>query len=247
MAARGAGLLIGVGCRLGSPSFWRRTTVRALSEQVVLVGVGSLRFVSVVAVVAGLTVVLQAQVWLAAVGQSKLIGPFLASVLIREVAPLLVGFILIGRTGAALVAELWTMRQRGEVHALDAQGIDPFDYLVVPRVAATTFAGLALVLAFVAIALASGYLVGFAGGAIRLPLLAFLDDVLADLTGRDVTIAALKAVAPAAITAVCACQEALDDVAPAEDLPRAVQRAYARSVLGLVAVFAMSTVWLYLL
>lgn len=244
--AQSVGLLLGTARRLATPSFWRRTTRQALAEQVVLIAGQELRFTAIVAVVTGLAVVLQAQVWLAKVGQSNLLGPFLAGALVREIAPLITGFILIGRSGAAMVAELWTMRARGEIHALEAQGVDAFDYLVVPRVAAMTFAGPALTLAFVVLAVCAGYFVGFSTGATRLTFLGFIDDLLDDLAMRDVGAAFIKSVVPAAMTAAVACLEAMPMSPNANDLPAAVQRTYARSVLALVVVFGLTTVWIYL-
>lgn len=244
--AQCVGLLLGAARRLVTPSFWRRTTRRALAEQVVLIAGHQLRFTAIVAVVTGVAVVLQAQVWLAKVGQSNLLGPFLAGVLVREIAPLITAFILIGRSGAAMVAELWTMRARGEVHALEAQGVDAFDFLVVPRVAAMTFAGPAMTFAFVLIAVTAGYLVGFSTGATRLTFLGFVDDMLDDLAMRDVGAAFIKSVVPAAMTAAVACLEAMPMSPTTNDLPAAVQRSYARSVLALVAVFGLTTVWIYL-
>ena len=45
--------------------------------------------------------------------------------------------LVIGRSGSMMMVELGAMRTGGQVHCLDAQGIDPFLYLVIPRVLAT--------------------------------------------------------------------------------------------------------------
>jgi len=63
---------------------------------------------------------------------------------------------------------------------------------------------------------------------------------------RDVGAAFIKSVVPAAMTAAVACQEAMPMSPTTNDLPAAVQRSYARSVLALVAVFGLTTVWIYL-
>ena len=85
----------------------------------------------------GLAMVHQVLYWLQFAGQEGFIGEFLVLALVREIAPVLVGMIVIGRSGSMMMVELGAMRVGGQVHLLDAQRIDPFLYLVLPRVLAT--------------------------------------------------------------------------------------------------------------
>ena len=62
-----------------------------------------------------------------------------ALALATELAPLVTGFLLTGRVGAAITAELATMVVSEQVEAIEAMGVDPIDYLVVPRVLASIF------------------------------------------------------------------------------------------------------------
>ena len=79
----------------------------------------------------GISIVVQMQVFLAKVGESALLGPVLVMVIVREAAPLLVNFIVIGRSGPAIAAELGNMKIAGQVHVLDAQGIEVENELAV--------------------------------------------------------------------------------------------------------------------
>ncbi|MCA2960829.1 MAG: ABC transporter permease [Silvanigrellales bacterium] len=55
-----------------------------------------------------------------------------------ELAPVMCGFIVTGRAGAAMAAEIATMRVNEQIDAMEAMGVDPISYLIVPRVLAAT-------------------------------------------------------------------------------------------------------------
>jgi len=67
-----------------------------------------------IAVLAGVSVVTQTQLWLKNLGQSGMLGSILVTVIVREIAPLLVNFVVIGRSGTAIATEMASMRVRGE-------------------------------------------------------------------------------------------------------------------------------------
>ncbi len=69
----------------------------------------------------------------------SLTGGASALALATELAPLVTGFLLTGRVGAAITAEIATMVVSEQVEAIEAMGVDPIDYLVVPRVWASIF------------------------------------------------------------------------------------------------------------
>lgn len=66
----------------------------------------------------------------------SLTGGASALALATELAPLVTGFLLTGRVGSAITAELATMVVSEQVEAIEAMGVDPIDYLVAPRVVA---------------------------------------------------------------------------------------------------------------
>ena len=98
LASLGAGVVLD-GIR---PATWRRTVRgefrRALRQAVG----GGLSTTLVTAALIGLVMVSQALYWLGQAGQEALIGPILVTVLVREVAPVLVGLIVMGRSGVVL-------------------------------------------------------------------------------------------------------------------------------------------------
>ena len=68
-----------------------------------------------------------------------LMGGATGKALTRELAPLMTGFLLAGRAGSAMTAEIATMKVNEQVDAMEAMGVDPLHYLVVPRVLAAMF------------------------------------------------------------------------------------------------------------
>ena len=68
---------------------------------------------------------------------APLMGGSTGIALSTELAPLITGFLLAGRVGSAITAEISTMKVNEQIEALEAMGINPIHYLVVPRVLAS--------------------------------------------------------------------------------------------------------------
>lgn len=67
-------------------------------------------------------------------GSESLMGAATAEALSRELAPLMTGFLLAGRVGSSITAEIATMRVNEQIDAMEAMAVDPVHYLVIPRV-----------------------------------------------------------------------------------------------------------------
>src|SRR4051812_23374009 len=154
-----AAVLLAVAVMAVRPRTWRRTVRYVLSRQILFTGAEAAGFTCRVAFLVGISIVVQAELWVRKVGQSQLLGPLLVAVVVREVGPLVTNLIVIGRSGNAIAAELGHMKFRGEVRVLDAQGVDPLGYLVVPRVVAMMGSVLCLTVVFIAVSLFSGHVV----------------------------------------------------------------------------------------
>jgi phospholipid/cholesterol/gamma-HCH transport system permease protein len=77
-----------------------------------------------------------------------------------ELGPVLTALMVAGRVGAAMAAELGTMRVTEQIDALRTLATHPVDFLVVPRMLATLAAVPLLTIEAIGIGIASGYLVG---------------------------------------------------------------------------------------
>src|SRR5258706_3730743 len=109
----------------------------------------------------GLLVIGQTVSWLTRVGAINYLGTIMVIVVVRELGPLLAALLILARIGTANVVELGTARATGEVEALEALGIDPVHYLVVPRVIGLSLGVFCLTIYMILGALISGYLWAF--------------------------------------------------------------------------------------
>jgi phospholipid/cholesterol/gamma-HCH transport system permease protein len=139
------------------PHAWRRTVRTEFGRLLRQYLGGGLATVLVTAALVGVALVNQTLYWLIQAGQEKLIGSMLVNGLVRGIGPVLVGLILLGRSGMPMVAQLVGARAGGQVHAMEAQGLDPFLLLVLPRAFALAIASFTLTVIFIAVALLTGF------------------------------------------------------------------------------------------
>jgi phospholipid/cholesterol/gamma-HCH transport system permease protein len=217
-----------------------------LARQIVFTGYDAIGFVAVVGLLTGISVVVQAQVWMGRLGQAELLGPMLVTVIAREVGPLFVNFIVIGRSATAMAAELAGMKVRHEVDVLDAQGLDPLVYILMPRAVAMAVCVFGLAILFVVFSFGSGYLCGaFMGTGPGDPSI-FFRSVIGGLTSHDFYNILAKTLIPGLLTAVIAANEGLSVEGVATDIPQAVTRTVVRSNLAVLVVSVIVSVLTYL-
>jgi phospholipid/cholesterol/gamma-HCH transport system permease protein len=102
-------------------------------QQIIRIGVEALPMSCLTAFSIGLTLAMQASHELGKLGANMYVPNLVAVSLLRELGPLLIGVIVIGRSGSAVTAELGTMRVSEEIEALGVMAINPVRFLVVPR------------------------------------------------------------------------------------------------------------------
>lgn len=227
------------------PRSWPRTIRDVFARQVLFTGFEALGFTALIALLVGGSVVLQVQVWLLRVGQSGLIGPLLVTILVRELAPLLANFLVIVRSGSAITTELANMKVQGDVRVLDAQGLDPFLYLVLPRVMGVALSVFGLTVVFAVVSLGFGFLIGqFTGANTGSPAL-FSRTILEAIQPRDVAAFLAKTLLPGMLTGAICCVEALHIRGAVTEVPQATTRALVRSFAALFIVSALVSVLIY--
>lgn len=117
-------------------------------EQMNAIGVQSLGIVCLVVFFVGLVIAMQTAQELVKMGTEMYVGRVVGLTMLRELGPLIATIVLGGRCGAAIAAEIGTMKVNEEVEALRIMGIDPVRFLVAPRILAFTI--MAPVLAVIA-------------------------------------------------------------------------------------------------
>ncbi|MBN2301353.1 MAG: ABC transporter permease [Lentisphaerae bacterium] len=214
-------------------------------KQIVFTGFDALSLILLVGVLAGISVVTQAQLWLGKFGQIEMLGPLLVAVIVREAGPLLVNFAVIGRSGTAIAAELASMRVRGEIDLLDAQGVDPMVYLVMPRVLSIAISVLSLTVVFVVASFGSGYLFGLPIGVSAGDPSVFVRTVLQAVTTKDIANLLAKTIIPGLVSGAICCVEGLSAHGSATEIPQATARAVVRSIASVLFVSALISVLTY--
>jgi len=134
-------------------------SVRLLIDEMHAIGVQSLVLVLIVSLFTGAVAAVQAAYQFSTVVPLKYIGSVILRSVIIELGPVLTALIVGGRVGAAIAAELGTMRVTEQIDALEAMAINPVRYLVVPRVVASIVMLPILVMIANAVAIFGGYVV----------------------------------------------------------------------------------------
>ena len=236
----------GVLCIAVVPSSWPRTVREQAAKQLLFTGVEAIGLTTLIAVLAGISIVVQAQLWLNRFGQSEMLGPVLVFIIVREIGPVLVNFVVIGRSGTAIATELANMRVRREVDVLDAQGIEPTIYLIMPRMIGVTLSVFCLTVFFVTVCFGSGYffarLVGITAGDPAI----FLRSVLGAVSSADLMNLFAKTLVPGMVTGAICSIEGLSIGGAITEVPQAGTRAVVRSIVALLIVSAAVSVVTYL-
>jgi phospholipid/cholesterol/gamma-HCH transport system permease protein len=102
-------------------------------HQMILIGTRALPMAALMSFSIGLTMAMQGANALKAMGGTSFVPLLVTLSLLRELGPLIVGVIVIGRSGSAVTAELGTMKVSEEIEALQVMAINPIRFLIVPR------------------------------------------------------------------------------------------------------------------
>jgi phospholipid/cholesterol/gamma-HCH transport system permease protein len=163
-AVRGAGhltlfALAGLSHLLRPPFYWRMFA-RALLE----IGFFSLPVVALTAIFTGMVLALQSYLGFARFSAQSATANVVVLSITRELGPVLAGLMVAGRIGAAMAAEIGTMRVTDQIDALTTLSTSPMKYLVAPRLLA---------------------------GVMALPMLVVIADILGVLGGFIVSVVTL--------------------------------------------------------
>nr|WP_283949863.1 ABC transporter permease [Limobrevibacterium gyesilva] len=169
------------------PPFYGRMFLRALIE----IGYFSLPVVALTAVFTGMVLALQSSTGLSRFAADSAVASLVVLSVTRELGPVLAGLMVAGRVGAAMAAEIGTMRVTDQIDALTTLSTNPMKYLVAPRL----LAGLIALPLLVVIADILGVLGGFIIAILKLGFNSgiYLNNTLNFLETQDVVSGLAKA------------------------------------------------------
>lgn len=208
-----------------------RMVARVAVRQIYFTGIQALSLTGLIAFLLGGVVVIQAVTRLEILGAAGFIGDLLVIAVLRELGPIITAIIVIGRSGTAMASELATMRQRGEVDDLETLGIDPVQYLFLPRLAGAVLSLFGLIIYFDLMAVLGGYLA--LAVLSNAPVSSFLGSVAEALSVRDLALVPAKAILFGSLFAVVSCHRGLSVGISPTEIPRASTGAVVASLIGI--------------
>lgn len=137
------------------PPFFPKLVIRQFMD----IGYYSLPVVGMTALFTGMVLALQSYTGFARFNAESAIAGVVVLSVTRELAPVLAGLMVAGRVGASIAAEIGTMRVTEQIDALVTLSVNPFKYLIAPRVIAGTLMLPVLVLIGDIIGVYGGYIV----------------------------------------------------------------------------------------
>jgi phospholipid/cholesterol/gamma-HCH transport system permease protein len=118
--------------------FRPRQEVRQFFRQCYLIGYKSLPLVAVTGFIMGLVLTMQLRPSMLSYGVESQLPVMVSLALVREIGPVITALIFAGKISSGIGAELGSMKVTEQIDAMEVSGTNPFKYLVVTRVLATT-------------------------------------------------------------------------------------------------------------
>jgi phospholipid/cholesterol/gamma-HCH transport system permease protein len=168
----------------------RKPEYREFLRQNYLAGYRSLSLVGITAFIMGLVLTLQMRPVMADLGAEAWLPGMVIVAIVREIGPVITALIFAGRVASGFGAELSSMRVTEQIDAMEVSGIDPFKYLVVTRVLASTLMVPILVVYSDAISFLGSFLGVNIQSAVAFPL--FLRNAFDSLHFYDIVPATVK-------------------------------------------------------
>jgi phospholipid/cholesterol/gamma-HCH transport system permease protein len=214
--------------------------LRAVPHLMERAGADGVPIVLLINFLVGLIIGLQAAYQLERFGANIFVANLVGLSMVRELAPLMTAIVVAGRSGASYAAELGTMRVNQEIDALRTLGIDPYRFLVFPRMIATS--------AVVPLLTIASMLVGVLGGLIiavqnlGLTTTAYFNQLQGAVGLVDVAGGLLKSVVFAITITLISCQRGLSTRGGAAGVGNSTTSAVVVILFFLVVLDAIFTV-----
>ena len=169
-------------------------------------------------------------------GVTDFVGTVMVVTVVQLLGPLLTALAVIGRSGTAITAELATNTVLGEIRALEGMGIDPYHYLVLPRLIGATISVTVLIVLFDVVALMAGFLatsVNQASGG------RYVTNVLAALDTRDVAFTVVKGLLFGLVIGLLPSYHGLRVTKGPTEIPQAVTRGTVAAIASVFVITAL--------
>jgi phospholipid/cholesterol/gamma-HCH transport system permease protein len=194
-------------------------------------GPGALGIISLISILAGVILAYLGAVQLRQFGAQVYVANLVSIGMTREMGALMTAIIMAGRTGAAYAAQLGTMQANEEIDALKIMGIEPVDFLALPRL-------LALVLVLPLLTLYSDVLGMFGGsliaGSMDIGLTQYINQTQSSIDMQQIFAGLFKSLVFAVVIALASCHWGLKSGRSSTDVGVATTKAVVASLVGII-------------
>ena len=229
--------IVGECVRLFVATLWHcRSAPRHLSKiltQLTLIGTETLAIAGLVSLFVGMVMVVQAADQLANYTQ-EVLGSLVGLSMTKELGPVIMGFIVAGKSGSAIAAEIGSMKVYDEISALRTMDIDPVPFLSMPRFLAMTLVLPTLVLYSDVIGIAGGTLVIAFDPTISISVSQFLDNLREWLNFTDIVVGLVKGVVFGMLVSTIACAFGFRTTGGSEGVARSTTSAVVWSFVSII-------------
>lgn len=210
-------------------TFSRPFYVKSVLKQMEQIGFNSVPVVLTTALSTGMVLALQSYTGFKRFGAETLIGTVVSLSMTRELGPVLTGLMVAGRAGAAMAAELGTMRVTEQIDALSTLATNPMKYLVVPRFIASTVMMFFLTILGVMTGIIGGYFVGVK--VLDTNPVTYIDNSIDFTVVSDIMYGLIKALVFGAVVGLIGCYKGFHTEGGAEGVGKATTGAVVVSCM----------------
>ena len=207
--------------------------VAQLMLAIEFIGAGSMFIAALVGMFTGMAFTVSVIVGFRQFSAEGMVGGVVALALARELAPVLAGVVVTARAGSTMASELGNMRVTEQIDAITTMGVSPVQYLVVPRVLATTIVLPLLALLFAIAGMFGAWVVAVVWQSIDPGI--FFDRIQTFVKWSDVRMLVVKSLIFGVIVSTICCKKGFHASGGARGVGEATAKAVVSSI---VAIFA---------
>lgn len=177
----------------------------SIFTQMAIIGYETLPVASVMAFFVGMVLALQTGLELYKYGTQDIIGSIVGLSMVRELGPVMTSFLVAGRAGSAMAAEIGVMKVYEEIDALKTLEIDPVRYLVMPRLIAALICVPILTIYSDCVGIAGGAIISHLHPKLFISYATYTDSLRTALKLREVVVGLTKSFVFGGIIAIVCC------------------------------------------
>ncbi len=194
-------------------------------------GIDALPIVSLISFLIGLILAFVGNVQLTNFGANIFVADLVGIAMVREMGVVMTGIIMSGRTGAAFAAHLGSMKANEEIDALRTFGLNPFDFLVLPRLLALLLMMPILTVYSNIIGILGGMLVG---SLVNIPAVLYWNETVKAIDLTTSTLGVFKSFFFAAAIAISGCMQGMAAGNSSSAVGQATTRAVVISITSII-------------